>query len=55
MSQELWAITQTTKCIQTVVLVVIAAVVVVFDKEMFFHNKQPSAVECGKLIQTRPL
>lgn len=48
MSQEMWAITQTTKCIQTVVLVVIAAVIVVFDKEMFFHNKRPSVVECGK-------
>lgn len=48
MSQEMWAITQTTKCIQTVVLVVIAAVIVMLDKEMFFHNKQPSVAECGK-------
>lgn len=48
MSQEMWAITQTTKCIQTVVLVVIAAVIVVFDKEMFFHNKRPPVVEGGK-------
>ncbi len=38
MSQEMWAISQTTKCIETVVLALVAAVIVLLDKEMFFHG-----------------
>jgi len=40
MSQEMWAITQTTKCIETGVITLVAVVIVVIDKEMFFHKKQ---------------
>ena len=36
MSQEMFAITQTTKCIETVVLAVVAAVIVILDKKIFF-------------------
>lgn len=36
MSQEIWTISQTTKCIETVVLTLVAAVIVILDKEMFF-------------------
>lgn len=39
MSQEMWAISQTTKCIETVVLAVVAAAIVVLDQEMFFHGR----------------
>ena len=42
MSQELLAISQTTKCIETVVLAVAAAVIVVLDKEMFFSARRHS-------------
>jgi len=42
MSQEMWAISQTTKCIETVVLAVVAAVIVVLDKKMFFPARQDS-------------
>jgi hypothetical protein len=38
-SQELLAITQGTKCIETVVLTVVAAAIVVLEKEMFFGPK----------------
>ncbi len=41
MSQEMWAISQTTKCIETVVLTVIAIVIVILDKEMFFNTRRP--------------
>ncbi len=36
MSQEMWAISQMTKCIETVVLTVVAAVIVILDKDIFF-------------------
>lgn len=39
MTQEMWAISQTTKCIETVVLAGVAAVIVVLDKEMFFSQE----------------
>ena len=38
-SQEILNITQMTKCIQTVVLIGIVAVIVVLDKEMFFSRE----------------
>lgn len=38
MSQEALAITQTTKCIETVVLFVVAAAIVASDKELFFSK-----------------
>ncbi len=42
MSQEMWAISQTTKCIETVVLTIVAAVIVILDKEMFFQRQGDS-------------
>lgn len=50
MSQEMWAISQTTKCIETVVLTVVAAVIVILDKEMFFDRRHGdgSSVETGR-------
>ena len=39
MSQEILAISQTTKCIETVVLAVVAAVIIVLDKELFFSKE----------------
>jgi len=39
MSQEILAISQTTKCIETVVLAVVAAVIVVLDKKMFLSQE----------------
>jgi membrane protease YdiL (CAAX protease family) len=41
MSQEIWAMSQTTKCIETVVLAAVAAVIVMLDKEMFFSPRHP--------------
>lgn len=38
-SQEAWAMTQFTKCIQTVVLTAVAVIVIAVDKEMFFSSK----------------
>jgi hypothetical protein len=45
MSQELLEISQTTKCIQTIVLMGVAATIVVIEKEAFFlkdifHQKE---------------
>ncbi|WP_319509106.1 MmRce1 family CPBP family CAAX prenyl protease [uncultured Methanolobus sp.] len=39
MSQELLDITQTTKCIETVVLIVVAGAIIIYDKEMFFSKE----------------
>lgn len=41
-SQEILNITQTTKCIETVVLTGVAAVIIFFDKKMFFSTKHLS-------------
>ena len=38
-SQEILAISQTTKCIETVVLTVVAICIIVMDKELFFSKK----------------
>lgn len=38
-SQEILAISQTTKCIETLVLTVVAAVIVVVDRELFFSSE----------------
>ncbi len=38
MSQEILNISQTTKCIETVVLIVIAAIIVAYDRNMFFSR-----------------
>ena len=38
MSQEALAMTQTTKCIETTVLFVIAAAIVAYDKKLFFSK-----------------
>ncbi|WP_135606817.1 MmRce1 family CPBP family CAAX prenyl protease [Methanococcoides sp. NM1] len=45
-SQEMLNISQTTKCIETVVLIVVAAVIIALDKEMFF-SKDHLAVEAN--------
>ena len=39
MSQEMFAITQVTKCIETVVLIVVTAVIIAIDREMFFSKE----------------
>ena len=39
LSQEVLNISQTTKCIQTFVLFVIAAAIIAYDKELFFSEK----------------
>ncbi|TGE34845.1 CPBP family intramembrane metalloprotease [Desulfosporosinus fructosivorans] len=44
MSQEILAMSQTTKCIETVVLAVVVAVIVILDKEMFFPIKKASCM-----------
>lgn len=41
-SQEILNITQVTKCIETVVLICVAAAIVILDKEMFFSTKHLS-------------
>jgi len=38
MSQEMFAITQVTKCIETVVLIIVTAVIIAIDREMFFSK-----------------
>ena len=38
-SQEMLEMTQITKCIETVVLIVVAAVIIAIDKEMFFSKE----------------
>ncbi len=38
MSQEILNISQTTKCIETVVLIVIAAIIVAYDRKLFFSR-----------------
>lgn len=40
-SQEVLSITQITKSIQTFVLILLAAFIVYYDKELFFSNKDP--------------
>jgi uncharacterized protein len=45
-SQEALNISQTTKCIETVVLIVVTAVIIALDKEMFF-SKEHLAVEAN--------
>jgi membrane protease YdiL (CAAX protease family) len=42
MSQEMLEITQTTKCIQTVLLFIVVAVIVTIQKEMFFSKSHLS-------------
>jgi membrane protease YdiL (CAAX protease family) len=39
MSQELLDITQNTKCIETVVLIFVAVLLIAYDREMFFSRK----------------
>lgn len=39
LSQEILVITQFTKCIETLVLIIVAAAIVVLDKEMFFSRE----------------
>ncbi len=39
LSQEILAITQITKCIETMVLIVVVAVIIALDKEMFFSRE----------------
>lgn len=43
MSQEILEITQTTKCIQTVVLIIAVVVIVTMEKEMFFSKDHLSS------------
>ncbi len=43
LSQEVLNISQTTKCIQTFVLLVFAAAIIAYDKELFFSEKHLAA------------
>ena len=54
MSQEMLQIAQTTKCIQTVVLVMVAAVIVTYEKEMFL-SKEHIPVKHTPLNIIKPL
>ena len=47
LSQEMLNITQTTKCIQTVVLTIVATVIIAGDKELFFSDKQQKKYAIG--------
>lgn len=47
LSQEMLDITQTTKCIQTVVLTIVATVIIAGDKELFFSDKQQKNYAIG--------
>ncbi len=49
MSQEMFAISQITKCIETFVLIVVAAVLVAVDKEVFFA-KSTSNIRENRLV-----
>jgi membrane protease YdiL (CAAX protease family) len=44
MSSEILEITQITKCIETVVLIVVAAVIIAIDKEMFFSKEHLTGI-----------
>lgn len=44
-SQELFAVTQFTKCIQTLVLATFAAIIIIVDKEMFFSSRHITALK----------
>lgn len=52
-SQEALNMSQTTKCIETLVLIVVAAIIIVSDKEMFFSktNLAPAASLSDRRIQ----
>lgn len=52
MSQELFAVSQTTKCLETFVLAVVAAVIVFVDKELFFAKNANST---NSTKQNRPV
>jgi hypothetical protein len=45
MSQEILAITQVTKCIETAVLTVVAAAIIAIDKDMFFSKDHILGIE----------
>lgn len=45
MSQEMFAVTQATKCIQTLVLTIIAAIIIIVDKELFFSSKHLASIK----------
>jgi membrane protease YdiL (CAAX protease family) len=50
-SQEMFAITQCTKCIQTFVLTVIAIGIIVVDKKLFFSSKHLLTSKIGEVQQ----
>lgn len=54
MSQEILEITQTTKCIQTVVLIIMVVVIATMEKEMFFSKNHLSS-KITKLKILEPL
>jgi hypothetical protein len=45
-SQEILAISQMTKCIETVVLILVAAFIVIFDRELFFRKENQIQQTC---------
>ena len=46
--QEKIAMTQETKCVETVVVIIAAAIVVICNKDMFFETRH-----VGRLLETR--
>lgn len=40
LTQEMWAVSQTTKCIETVLVAIVAVVIVLLNQEMFFNRGQ---------------
>lgn len=54
-SQEMWAITQTTKCIETAVMFLVAAAIVIWDKEMFGAGGHPERRQARKILMLDPV
>jgi CAAX protease family protein len=54
-SQEIFAISQTTKCIQTAVLILVAAMIIAMEKEMFFSKAHlPSRMKALNNLEPLP-
>ena len=54
-SQEMWAISQTTKCIETVVMFLVAAAIVIWDKKMFGAGGYPERRQARNLLLLDPV
>lgn len=54
-SQETWAMTQTAKCVETLILALAAAAVVAWDREMFFDRKHSERRNATRLLILNPV